>query len=229
MSSGIFKDYFGRGLLVDRPVATSLNIPAGTGAQYWATDTATLYELNLAGNAWVAVSGGGGGGGGPVSLDRVITAGSQTSVAFNAINQGYDNLIIRVTGRSLVGADADELRMQYNGDTGANYSWTRVGSAGGAGFSSGQNGTNAVTFGYTSGAASIANYPGFTETKMPQYSAAQFNKVGAGEFVGVGGSVIYGGVVQHTWNNVAAITDILVFYLSGAGFVNGTIVELLAE
>lgn len=52
MSSGIFEQYFGRGLDANLPDATSLGIPDGTLGLYYATDTLKLYALDGAGTGW---------------------------------------------------------------------------------------------------------------------------------------------------------------------------------
>lgn len=63
MSSGVFKDYAGRGLDAALPAPGTLAIPAGTSAYYWATDTKKLYMLDATAAAWVVSNAGGGGGG----------------------------------------------------------------------------------------------------------------------------------------------------------------------
>lgn len=89
VTSSIFKDYFGRGLDADLPAPGSIAAALDTGAQYFATDTSKLYELNADGTAWLTISGGGGGGGGSGGGNLLGYVQSQTPVTFSAGASGY--------------------------------------------------------------------------------------------------------------------------------------------
>lgn len=205
--------------------------PSGGGGISDAPSDGTPYARQDAG--WVSVTGGGGGGASStslVSLGRVVTSGSQTTVSFNSIPATYRDLYIRIVARSArAGQEFDEVRVRYNGDTGSNYDWTRDGSGTGAAFVSSANNETSAVIGYITGATSTANYPGVTDCRVLEYRGSLWNKAGLGQFIGESSTgQPYAGVVQHNWNNNNAITDIVVLLGSGSAFIDGSIVELVA-
>lgn len=73
------------------------------------------------------------GGGAPFTLEgnfysiaTVTLSATATNVTFAGVPSGYKHLQIRATTRSSESAGVGGLYLQFNGDTGSNYSWHRV-------------------------------------------------------------------------------------------------------
>lgn len=187
------------------------------------------FDVDAAGRDFDLDGSGGVTGAGEVVIGSTTTTGSAASVSFSGIPNIYRHLFLRVYGRSsAAGADADTLLVQFNGDTGSNYTWTRDGAAdAGSTFASGSTSATAVTAGYIAAATSTASYPGFVEMQIPHYTSAAWKKVGWCKNTGKGGGGVYQANHGFSWNNTAAITDILVKPSGANTFVDGSIVELV--
>jgi hypothetical protein len=57
-------------------------------------------------------------------IASVTTTGSQSTVTFSAIAGTYRDLMLTLDGRSTGAVNSSRVRMQFNGDTAANYSYT---------------------------------------------------------------------------------------------------------
>jgi hypothetical protein len=125
------------------------------------------------------------------------------------------------------GVDNDQVIVQFNADTGANYGWARDGSANASAFSDGGGvSRRSAVIGYVSAATSTANYPGWTTARLPGYAGTTWNKNGMSLGLAHGNGSIYQMNIGYDWNNTAAITAILVKLSSASSFVNGTTVNL---
>ena len=83
------------------------------------------------------------------------TLGSaQSSVTFSSISQGYTDLVLICTGKMV---SASTVKFQFNGDTGSNYSMTRLYG----------NGSSAASERYSNGTSGAF---GVWRTTNPQYS-----------------------------------------------------------
>jgi hypothetical protein len=59
-----------------------------------------------------------------VALDKVTVGTATPSVTFTGINQGYTDLVLVVSGQLTGGGGASAIKLQFNADTGTNYSGT---------------------------------------------------------------------------------------------------------
>lgn len=144
-----------------------------------------------------------------VALDKVTVAnGTTASITFNSINSGYTDLIIVSNGGSVSGFNG---LVQFNNDTGANYSWTRLlgtGSAASSDRGTSSNGINFLVYDYPAHIVQIQNYSNTTTYKT---ALVRFNNP----------SNYVGGVVG-TWRNTAAITSLTITTPGGGTyFPNG--------
>lgn len=164
-----------------------------------------------------------------VLLSEIVTAASQSNVTFSNIPQVYRDLEIRVRGRSTTAATSDSVIVQFNGDTGSNYSWTVTDIADNA--VAGAVKTYATTSIRTSditAANSPANFSQGIVATVFDYRGTTFAK----NVVTQGGvfqtNTTGGGFTESAnaqWNSTAAITSLKVFLVSG-NFVNGTVVSI---
>lgn len=136
------------------------------------------------------------------------TLGSaQASVTFNSFS-GYTDLVLVISAAGTAGAD---IRLQFNSDTGTNYSRTylsgsgssavsgRATSASSAGITA--YGTLTATLGGTNNITHIMNYSNSTTYKT---ALSRSNDAGAGT-----------DAIVSMWRNTAAITSFLVSASTG--------------
>lgn len=110
---------------------------------------------------------GGGGGGAMVQLDRVVvTAASQTDIAFDDIDQSYCDLILVMDVLGVNNEAEVVAQLTINGDTGNNYSYYYVNGYG-TGNEGGQPAATIGNFGYSGGVtAEIPSYTRNTQIKV---------------------------------------------------------------
>lgn len=178
----------------------------------------------------LAASNGSGGGSGSNALtliSEVVTSGSQASVTFSSIAAIYRDLVVKVRGRSAVAAANDELRMQFNGDTGSNY-YTQLADA--VNTSAGATLVNETSMrvGLMTGDTATAGMASFSEVDIGDYRGTTFEKATIGRSSaqwGTAGSANYYRATGGHWRSTSAITSVKVY--PGAGpFKDGTVVSL---
>jgi hypothetical protein len=146
----------------------------------------------------------------PIASQTLSSAAS--SVIFSNIPQDYTDLVLVVAGTYTTGGTNDAA-LQFNSDTGSNYSWTRLLGNGSAASSSRSTNDVQIDFGLISSTnqsnsiAQIQNYSNSTTYKT---------------VLGRGNSTEYVGAIVGTWRNTAPITSITVrsaaTYSSGSTF-----------
>ena len=147
-------------------------------------------------------------------IATTTTASSAASVTFSSIVGTYTDLVIIVNGGGSTSAD---LHVQFNGDTGSNYSRTVLSG----------NGTTATSSRQTSVAYYRADSVGYLNTTFPAFNAiinimnysnattyktavSRTNNAGTGTDASVG-----------LWRNTAAITSVVLFPDTGT-LTNGS-------
>lgn len=147
-------------------------------------------------------------------IDQTTLSSSAASVTFSSIPQIYEDLIIEVCGTCTV--DAQNVYIRLNGDTGNNYSYTRITG----------NGTTAaslrdsnIPYGVTCDIGSTINS---SQIQIMSYSSASVNKTIL-ENGGIASSRVTAYV--NLWRSTAAVTTVLLYPSSGS-FASGTTVRL---
>lgn len=188
-----------------------------------ANNEVLTYEASS--SKWKNKPSGAGGSGDLVKLDEVILGADGPSLAFSSISAAYRNLKIILTGRS--GDATPDVSIQFNGDTGANYS--SFGDYGGS-----SNGNITLFNNASSYIANIApstapaNQAGSTEIDIFDYARTQWNKNCRSIAMRLDASTTgYRQSWGLVWLNTAAITDILLIKGTGVGnFKAGTVATL---
>lgn len=144
-----------------------------------------------------------------VSAYEVIstqTLGSAAaSVTFSSIPQMYTDLVLVLRGTSTVD---DTVMMQFNSDTGSNYSWTQLGADPGSGvFSSRASSVASIRIGYQNTAQSnhIAQIMNYSNATTHKTNLSRSNKSADDVRAIVG-----------LWRNTAAITSVTVIQTGGS-------------
>jgi hypothetical protein len=175
--------------------------------------------------AWEDPTGGGGGSGDLVEIARVVTTGSQTTVAFSSIPGTYHDLMISYRGRDTSSAvDEVGMRLMINGDTTAgNYTNSVHGyhspaGTGGVGVAASAAGAAFLLSPGTLGNANaIAGGKGF----IANYASTFGHKVVNGEDFYIANATLVNRQISFIWKSTAAITDLL-FTAAQTAFQDGS-------
>ncbi len=163
----------------------------------------------------VAISGGGGGA--LTLISEVITSASQANVLFSAIPSSYRDLEVRIRAQA---STLWLLGMQFNGDTGAHYSWNYV--------NNGSNSSGAAqTYLQIGACAATATGNMFSRIDIADYTNVITDKCISGQHVNNDGSTgINNAIFGGSWDTTpAAITSVKILTSAG-NFVDGSVVSL---
>lgn len=153
------------------------------------------------------------------SYESIATssAGGSSSITFSSIPSTFKHLQIRSISQSGSGNSTDSLRVQFNGDTGANYAYHALYGTGATAAATANTGNNWAKSGqlalsttsFAGGVIDILDYTNTNKYKTLRcLSGVDFN----------GSGVI--ALESNLWLNTAAITSITISY--GANFATGT-------
>lgn len=147
-----------------------------------------------------------------IALSNTTLSGTATSITFSSIPDSYRDLVLVVTGRV---NDYDWLSMQFNSDTGSNYSYVFM-LGDGANSSSGSNTTTRAWFGrFSSGAGKIST----SFANIMDYSATNKHKT----ILGSGNAPDdLTAAIASRWASNTAISSIKVLPTGAAVFASGT-------
>jgi hypothetical protein len=163
--------------------------------------------------------------GGSFESIATVTGSSQTTLTFSSIPSTYTSLQIRYAIRPTTGT-GEALRLQFNGDTGNNYSRSYMGANGSSVFEFG-SASGAFTWGGDNAAGTLpSGYPYVGIIDIHDYASTTRNKT-VRTFFGTNGNGA-GGVMltQGVWLNTAATTSLTLFFASGDSLNAGSLVSL---
>lgn len=129
-------------------------------------------------------------------------ASAQASVTFSSIPSTYTDLVLVIQGFNTTNGAA--AKMQFNGDTGSNYSTTWIEGAGSAA-SSGRASSDTSIFIYYNGGA-FTNGISTAIVSVNNYSNSVTNKTSMSRF----GNITQTGAYVGLWRNTNAITSLVV-------------------
>jgi len=139
-----------------------------------------------------------------------VPATPQASIDFTSIPATYTDLCVKLSGRSseTTANDGTELRLQFNGDTAANYSRRMLYGDGGAVGSSSAS-TTFMRVGLIDTNGNTANTFANSEFYIPNYAGAAQKSVSADSVVeGNVAQFMYATLIAGLWTGTAAITSI---------------------
>jgi len=150
----------------------------------------------------------------PIQTQTLASAAS--SVTFNSIPQGYTDLVLVVNYSLNAGGTGAAVRLQFNGDTGSNYSQTFMYGNGGSAVSGRASNATSCDCGYMS-----TNGQGVSITNIQNYSNTTTYKTALSR-----AGVVVGEVTAYVnlWRNTSAITSMTVF--AGSNYTIGSTFSL---
>lgn len=153
-----------------------------------------------------------------MSMTKIATVtvggGGASSIDFNSISSSFTDLLLELSVRGSVSAQADEMLLTFNGST-SGYSYRQLyGSGSSAG--SGSNGSASFIAGIWQDLnSSTSNTFGNGTLYIPNY-AGSTNKTVMGDGVSeTSATSAYGGIVAGLWSNTSAITSMSLKFGSG--------------
>ena len=156
-----------------------------------------------------------------ITYDKIATTtlnANTSDVTFSSITGSYTDLVLIVNTECTIFDQS--VRIQYNGDTGTNYSYVN-----GFAYSAGTLSQAANNVGHTRIAATTAtNVPNIWIANFMDYSNTTTNKTHISRGNGMGDQSSTE-VFCGTWRNTAAITSIKI-YLSSGNFKSGGVFTL---
>jgi len=138
------------------------------------------------------------------------TFSGQSSLTFSSIPNTYTDLILIISGS---GAGVETMQLRFNGDSGSNYSYTRILGTGSSASSSQSSNQTAAIAGFMDNTqfvdiVQIMNYSNTTSYKI---ALTRMNVPSSG----------YVGAWVNLWRNTSAINTVYILPDSGGTFNNG--------
>lgn len=159
---------------------------------------------------------------------EVAGVGGASEFDFASLSQDFEVLRIIVWGRSEAAVDQDEVAVQFNGDTGANYARVRIQAdntdttaAAGGGTGQTQGLLNSLA-----GANVSAGRAGHFEAVIPAYARTDFEKTFTTFGTYWNGSEFFERIRGGIWGDTAAINRVRLFLNSGSDFAEGTVASV---
>jgi hypothetical protein len=158
-----------------------------------------------------------------VLLEKVTLTANAASVVLDNIPQtGYTDLKLVASVRTAWATDTnDQLRIQFNGDTGSNYTYRQVSGTG----SALDWGTATATFvvnPQTNTGAMTASTFASHELYIPNYTGSTNKSVSSDNVTEQNATLSYASLYAGLWSNTAAITSITALTFRGSGFVSSS-------
>jgi len=146
------------------------------------------------------------------SIATINGNGSTATITFSSIPSTYTHLQVRVMAR--VAAGGEDLTLQFNGDTGTNYTRHRLTGNGTAAAAAGNASTTGITTLGSAGMPTAASTYAVTIIDVLDY--ANTNKYKTARMLSGQDSNGSGGVdfTSGVWMNTAAITSLTIYALS---------------
>ena len=146
-------------------------------------------------------------------------ASAASSVTFNSIPSGYTDLVLVISARSTNSGADDSMYFQLNGDTGSNYSWTRLLGNGSSASSYRLASQTAGTFDGLAGGGSASGTYNAMVLNFQNYSNTSTYKTVIGRS-GTAGAYTLAAV--NLWRSTSAISSIYVQPAVGSFAVGST-------
>lgn len=157
-----------------------------------------------------------------IPLASVTLSANTASVTFGSISQSYTDLIIIANAQMTTNSDA--LRVQFNGDTGSNYSGTQLYGDGSNALSNRQ--TSQTGFRLSNGAPNSGSAYGPSISHIMSYSNTTTYKSALSRTGNGSSGNPYSGAFVCLWRSTAAITSLLIYPENGGNILSGSKIDI---
>jgi hypothetical protein len=145
-----------------------------------------------------------------------VGAGGASSISFTSIPATYTHLQVRVLAQNIyTSIDIDDIRIRFNSDTAANYSYHLVRGNGATAISAAGSSTTSMIAPYSTAVNTTSSIFGVSVVDILDYANTNKYKtiraLGGSDQNGAGAVGLYSG----SWRSTSAVTDINMFNLNG--------------
>jgi hypothetical protein len=174
-----------------------------------------IYASQVTGHLWAPT-------GAYDAIASTTLSATAASITFSGIPSTYTHLQVRAMAINTAGASGNYTILNFNADTGNNYSWHYVMGDGATAYSGGNNTTGSIRFDQVRGSTNNNLYPQVTVMDILDYGNTAKNTttraLDGGDGNGAGGVSLNSGA----WYNTAAVTSLtLNAYSSGSASTFG--------
>jgi len=159
-------------------------------------------------------------------LEKItVGAAGASSVTFSGIPQtGYTDLVVKLSARQ--SSTSGVMNIQFNGDTGSNYSYRTAFGNGSSALSQSVSGTTSIGPGSNAGnvnwSATTSNTFSNFEIYIPNYAGSNFKSASIDSVVENNATVGYQLLEAALWSSTAAITTVSFLPFGSETFVQGS-------
>jgi hypothetical protein len=143
-----------------------------------------------------------------------VGSGGASDITFSSIPSTYTDLCLRFSGRSNYAGIFGLGSIQFNGDTGSNYSMRRLNGSGSAAASAGNSGQTSLASWDMVGNNSTANTFCNADFYIPNYAGSTQKSISVDCVGENNGTEAYATFQAGLWSGTAAINSIKIFIAS---------------
>lgn len=160
-----------------------------------------------------------------IALSNTVLGSATASVTFSSISQTYTDLIL--IARFTTAVNNRSLFMQFNSDTGANYSdallQRDVATAGNANSQNETNNTFLRICGWNGGAGTTSDAPGFVIVHINNYTSTSQYKTALSQYTTLSDTnYMDTGWTISQWRNTAAVSTITLYNTNNTNYNTGS-------
>ena len=155
-------------------------------------------------------------------IQRQVLGSSAATITFNSIPQTYTDLVLLTSFRSS-STNPEDSYIQFNGDTGSNYSFRRLyGNGSGVASDSVSNTATAARISRVNGSSYTANTFTNDLVYITNYTANSAKDISVDTVEENNATGAHQMIYSSRWNGTAAITSFTINILSGVNFAAGS-------
>ena len=144
-----------------------------------------------------------------------VGSGGAANIEFTSIPATYTDLVVSYSARcNLAGYVSANVRLQFNSNTGSNYSYIRLFGDGSSASSDSASSQTALLCGVVNAATSTASTFNNGLLYIPNYAGSNQKSVSSDSVQETNGSEAYQYLIAGLWNQTNAITSIKLFVTS---------------
>ena len=148
-------------------------------------------------------------------VSSTVGSGGVSTITFSSIPATYTDLCLKISMRTDRASTIDPVQIQFNGDTGSNYSYKSIWSDAGSVSSFGSGITGRIDAQYSTAANATANTFTNFEIYIPNYASANKKSTSYDSAHEDNSATAYAVLMANLWTGTAAINSILLDPVNG--------------
>lgn len=155
-------------------------------------------------------------------IAKVTLGSNAANIEFTSIPATYTDLLLVVSLRTARSATEDEVHIQFNSDTGNNYSARTLRGSGSVADSLSNATTNAIKRMYMCAASNTASTFGNAEVYIPNYAGSTNKSLSISSVMETNATQAWSVGIAGLWASTSAITSIKLFSETSNNLVSGS-------